>query len=184
MMLDLTLEDWINLIIHLKDKNNLYINRLFAADCDIDKMVDIDKLSDDEINDRLEKWSVIYNNIKDGGQWINELSWNDGSVKKLKGVFDITTEDWIRITDYLDNSDHIELVIPYIIQALLVEKIEWKEIINQKCWAEMVNISGFFLQKVDVLQIFIQMYLELEPEIMESLKWLMNNELMAGINLN
>lgn len=156
----ITFDTYTKVETYLFDKNDVYRYKFYAANCDPNKMDEVDSMDNDTINKNVALWGNLMT--------INPTQHESIEGIKLKKILsEITTQDWVHITTLIDNADKLPSTYMAIFQYLCKNEIDIDKVKELDHRKPMEHIS-FFLQNYNKLMNYSLIYSH--PQASKNLK--------------
>lgn len=134
----ITFDTYTKVETYLNDKNDVYRYKFYAANCDPDKVDEVDSIDNKDVSKNVATWVYLMT--------INPQKHEEINGMRMKEVLaDITTEDWVHITTLIDLAEVLPTTFIAIFQYLCKDEISIENIKNMDHRKPMEHVA-FFLQ--------------------------------------
>jgi hypothetical protein len=136
----ITFQDYVKIQIFLKDKNSAYQYCFFAAGCDVTKMSEVYTLDEKVIKQNVDYWIPT--------RYAVAKHYDEIGGAKVRKCFELTTEEWMNLSNIIENSEHVEQSFYSIISVLTgldivtVQSLPYLEPANEVCFF-FQNLQNF-----------------------------------------
>lgn len=137
----ITFEGFVKVQIHCADKNSAYIHSFLSAGCDPSTQKDIHRLNNSTINSNLLHYRGLFEIEPQFHARLHTPLSEELHVREPK---QITTEEWVNLTDLVSNAEHYFQAYYQILQTLIKEDVSI-EVIKDLDYKEAAEVVTFFL---------------------------------------